>query len=49
MGRSFFQKGEAMEGGWRWRYSRFAGVMYGPIPVGFIVAGIALAVYWAVR
>ena len=34
---------------WRWRYSRFVGVMYGPIPVGIIVAMIALGAYYGSR
>jgi len=31
---------------WRWSYSRWIGVMYGPIPVGVIVVGIGAAVYY---
>jgi hypothetical protein len=32
---------------WRWRYSPFVGVMYGPIPVGVIVVAIIGIIYWA--
>ena len=32
---------------WKWRYSRIAGVMYGPIPVGIIVVAIGLIAYYA--
>jgi len=32
---------------WKFRYSRWVGVMFGPIPVGIIVVGIA-AIAWAV-
>ena len=34
---------------WRWRYSRWVGVMYGPIPVGVIVVGLGYIVYYATR
>ena len=34
---------------WRWRYSRWVGVMYGPVPVGVIVVGIGYVVYYATR
>jgi hypothetical protein len=29
---------------WKWRYSRWTGVMYGPVPVGVIVAVIVFAI-----
>jgi hypothetical protein len=32
---------------WRWHYSRWVGVMYGPIPVGVIVVAIGLIIYYA--
>jgi hypothetical protein len=32
---------------WKWRYSIWTGVMYGPIPVGFIVV-ITLVICFAV-
>ena len=31
--------------GWRWKYSRWFGVMYGPVPVGWIVVLGGVAVY----
>ena len=34
---------------WKWKYSRWVGVMYGPVPVGVIVAVIALAIYYSTR
>ena len=34
---------------WRWRYSPWVGVMYGPIPVGVIVVAIGYAIYYATR
>ena len=30
---------------WSWRYSRWMGIMYGPIPVGGIVVLVAMAAY----
>ncbi|MHC4886945.1 MAG: hypothetical protein ACYTGH_17860 [Planctomycetota bacterium] len=30
---------------WEWHYSRWTGVMYGPIPVGVIVVGVAYLGY----
>jgi hypothetical protein len=33
---------------WKWRYSRFVGVMYGPIPVGIIVVVVGWLIYMAV-
>jgi hypothetical protein len=30
---------------WKWGYSRWMGVMYGPVPVGIIVVGIILIIY----
>ena len=33
--------------GWKWRYSRFCGVMYGPIPVGVIVVALGYIIYFA--
>jgi hypothetical protein len=32
-----------------WHYSRWFGVMYGPIPVGAIVVGVGFAIYYAMR
>jgi hypothetical protein len=32
---------------WKWHYSRWFGVMYGPVPVGIIVVGIG-AIVWAI-
>ncbi len=32
---------------WKWRYSPFVGVMYGPIPVGVIFVAIGLIGYFA--
>jgi hypothetical protein len=29
---------------WEWRYSGWLGIMYGPIPVGWIALSIVLAV-----
>ena len=34
---------------WRWRYSRWVGVMYGPIPVGVIAVTIGYLVYYTTR
>jgi len=34
---------------WKWKYSRWTGVMYGPIPVGIIIAAIAFVVYYTTR
>ncbi len=31
---------------WRWRYNRWIGVMYGPIPVGAIVVTVGFAIYY---
>ncbi len=31
---------------WKWSYSRYVGVMYGPIPVGLIVVGIGFMIYF---
>lgn len=36
---------ETDETGWRWRYSAWTGIMYGPIPVGIIVVVIVYLVY----
>lgn len=33
------------ETGWRWRYNVLLGIMYGPIPVGWIVVIAAFAGY----
>jgi hypothetical protein len=30
---------------WKWRYSGWVGVMYGPIPVGVIVVAIGYLIY----
>jgi hypothetical protein len=32
---------------WKWRYSAWTGIMYGPIPVGIIVVGIGVVTYFA--
>ena len=32
---------------WKWSYSRWTGVMYGPIPVGIIVVGIVAIIYYS--
>lgn len=32
---------------WKFSYNRFIGIMYGPIPVGLIIVGIGLIVYYA--
>ena len=29
---------------WKWHYSRWTGVMYGPVPVGIIVVVIVAAI-----
>ena len=34
---------------WKWSYSYLWGVMYGPVPVGGIVVGIAALFYFASR
>ena len=34
---------------WKWGYSRWYGVHFGPIPVGVIVVGIAFVVYYAAQ
>jgi hypothetical protein len=34
---------------WKWSYSRWVGVMYGPIPVGIIVVGAGAGVYFAMQ
>lgn len=31
---------------WRWRYNAWAGVMWGPIPVGWIFLLIMAAIVW---
>jgi hypothetical protein len=33
---------------WKWSYSIFFGIMYGPIPVGVIVVVLLAAIYFAV-
>jgi hypothetical protein len=38
-----------MPEGWHWHYSRWAGVMYGPIPVGVIAVVTGLVIYYSVR
>lgn len=37
------------EQAWKWSYSRWLGIMYGPIPVGVIVVGIGLIIYYAAQ
>jgi len=34
---------------WKWSYSRWTGVMYGPIPVGIIAVAIGVAIYYGSR
>ena len=31
---------------WKWRYSMWTGIMYGPIPVGFIIMIILVVYFW---
>jgi len=31
---------------WKFSYNRFVGIMYGPIPVGIIIVGIGLIIYY---
>lgn len=31
---------------WEWRYSGWTGIMYGPVPVGLIVAVILIIIYF---
>lgn len=31
---------------WKWRYSPWTGIMYGPVPVGIIVVAILFIVYF---
>jgi len=31
---------------WRWHYSRWIGIMYGPIPIGLIIAIPILILLW---
>lgn len=44
---SFAQNQQARETEWRWRYSRWTGVMYGPIPVGLIIGLPILIAFWS--
>jgi hypothetical protein len=37
---------EPDDSGWKWRYSMFGGIMYGPIPVGIIILLIAAIIYF---
>ena len=41
--------GSQSKEGWSWHYSRFVGVMYGPIPVGIIVVAIGGLIYLATQ
>jgi hypothetical protein len=34
---------------WRWRYSFWLGIMYGPIPVGWIIVVVVFAAYLVYR
>ena len=34
---------------WKWSYSRWVGVMYGPVPVGVIVVAVGFLVYYGTR
>jgi hypothetical protein len=36
------------DGNWKWSYSGWVGIMYGPIPVGIILVVIGIAVYYGV-
>ena len=38
-------KPEPKETDWKWRYSLWTGIMYGPIPVGIIIAAILIVGY----
>jgi hypothetical protein len=31
---------------WKWSYNRWIGIMYGPIPVGVIIVGILVVVFY---
>jgi hypothetical protein len=37
---SSMDKPEPKETDWTWRYSLWTGIMYGPIPIGIIIAAI---------
>jgi hypothetical protein len=37
------------DGKWSWSYSRWIGIMYGPIPVGVILVVVGLGVYYGTR
>lgn len=37
------------DGTWRWSYSRWVGIMYGPVPIGVIVVGIGAIMYYAMQ
>lgn len=32
---------------WKWEYTLLTGIMYGPIPVGFIIIIIFMFIYYA--
>ncbi len=34
---------------WKWSYSRWVGVMYGPVPVGVIVVAIFALIYYGTK
>lgn len=34
---------------WKWRYSGWVGLVYGPIPVGIILVVVAAGIYLATR
>ena len=34
---------------WKWSYSRWTGVMYGPVPVGIIVVVIGFIIYYSTQ
>jgi hypothetical protein len=31
---------------WKWSYSKWVGIMYGPVPVGVIVVGVIALIYY---
>jgi hypothetical protein len=33
---------------WQWRYSGWLGIMYGPVPVGWIAGMIGLCIFFLV-
>lgn len=37
------------EGKWGWSYSKWVGIMYGPIPVGVILVVVGAGVYYGMQ